>query len=159
MRFMKNSSRLEVKMARNFALSSSGVRSSSASASTRSLKSSQLRSRSIQTDCSSVGSEAFRAPWSPTDAKTVVAIEFSADPFRFYGPPTRRSMNSRLHVGSDHRSGVKETAGPSTTLRFGRDDTSAWDWDVGYRNICLGWGVGAQTELSSRPERTRIPCH
>src|SRR3984885_15212372 len=104
MRFMKNSSRLEVKMARNFALSSSGVRSSSASASTRSLKSSQLRSRSIQTDCSSVGSAAFRAPWSPTDAKTVVAIEFSPDPFRFYGPPTHRSVNRRLHLSPGHPS-------------------------------------------------------
>ena len=48
-RFIKNSSRFEVKMARNFALSSSGVRSSSDWARTRSLKSSQLRSRSIQT--------------------------------------------------------------------------------------------------------------
>jgi hypothetical protein len=25
----------------------------------------------------------------------------------------------------------KETAGPSATLRSGRDDTFVWDWDVG----------------------------
>src|SRR6478672_3134809 len=48
MRFMKNSSRFALKMARNFTRSSSGVRSSSASCSTRRLNSSQLMSRSIQ---------------------------------------------------------------------------------------------------------------
>src|SRR5262249_14203804 len=49
MRFMKNSSRLEVKIARNFARSSNGVRGSCASANTRRLKSSHPWSRSIQT--------------------------------------------------------------------------------------------------------------
>ena len=47
-RFMKNSSRFDVKIARNLSRSSSGTRSSSASASTRRLNSSQLRSRSNQ---------------------------------------------------------------------------------------------------------------
>ncbi len=73
-RFMKNSSRFEVKIARNLARSSSGVRSSSASARTLSLKSSQLRSRSIQTPASAAGSRSFRNPWSPIDASTFVAI-------------------------------------------------------------------------------------
>ena len=45
MRFMKNSSRLEAVIARNFTRSSSGVRSSSASWSTRLLKASQVSSR------------------------------------------------------------------------------------------------------------------
>src|SRR5215470_13796195 len=45
---MKNSSRLEVKMARNLTRSSNGVRSSKASARTRRLNSSQVRSRSNQ---------------------------------------------------------------------------------------------------------------
>src|SRR5689334_646125 len=44
---MKNSSRFDEKIARNFARSSSGVRSSSASCRTRRLNSSQLVSRSI----------------------------------------------------------------------------------------------------------------
>src|SRR5262245_57048044 len=43
---MKNSSRLDVKMARNLRRSSNGVRSSKACASTRRLNSSQARSRS-----------------------------------------------------------------------------------------------------------------
>jgi len=51
-RLMKNSSRLDPTIARNFSRSRSGVRSSSASASTRRLKSSQARSRSSQA-CSS----------------------------------------------------------------------------------------------------------
>ena len=45
MRFMKNSSRFAATMARNFTRSSSGVRSSSASCSTRLLKASQVSSR------------------------------------------------------------------------------------------------------------------
>src|SRR5215468_2671003 len=65
---MKNSSRFEVKMARNFTLSKSGVRLSRASASTRSLKSSQLRSRSSHTSESEPDSSVFRAPRSPIDA-------------------------------------------------------------------------------------------
>src|SRR5499433_4337852 len=67
-RFMKNSSRFEVKMARNLTLSRSGVRLSRASASTRSLKSSQLRSRSSHTSESEADSSVFRAPRSPIDA-------------------------------------------------------------------------------------------
>src|SRR5262252_9368570 len=66
---MKNSSRLAVKIARNFTRSRSGVRSSSASASTRALKSSQLRSRSIHTSASVSGSRALRAPLSPIEAQ------------------------------------------------------------------------------------------
>ena len=46
MRFIKNSSRLEVKIARNLTRSRSAVRSSIASASTRPLNASQLKSRS-----------------------------------------------------------------------------------------------------------------
>src|SRR5215470_6102713 len=45
MRFMKNSSMFEAVMARNLTRSSSGVRSSSASCSTRSLNASQVSSR------------------------------------------------------------------------------------------------------------------
>ena len=45
MRFMKNSSRLDPVMARNFTRSSSGVRLSAASLSTRLLKRSQVSSR------------------------------------------------------------------------------------------------------------------
>ena len=45
MRFMKNSSRLELTIARNFTRSSSGVRSSCASRSTRRLNASQVSSR------------------------------------------------------------------------------------------------------------------
>jgi hypothetical protein len=48
-RFMKNSSRFDGEIARNFTRSSNGVRSSSASCSTRRLNSSQLRSRSTET--------------------------------------------------------------------------------------------------------------
>jgi hypothetical protein len=39
----------------------------------------------------------------------------------------------------------KETAGPSTTLRSGRDDKFVWVV-----------GSGTQTELSSRPERSVV---
>src|SRR5262249_48801430 len=74
MRFMKNSSRFDVKMARNFTRSSKGVRSSRASASTRWLKSSQLRSRSIHTSANSWGKRTFSAPWSPIDAQIAVLI-------------------------------------------------------------------------------------
>src|ERR1700724_3648041 len=70
---MKNSSRFEVKIARNLALSSSGVRSSSASASTRSLKSSQLRSRSIQTSDSDGDNSLLRMPSSPIETMALAA--------------------------------------------------------------------------------------
>src|SRR5580692_6272270 len=76
MRFMKNSSRFEVKMAKNLALSSSGVRWSDASASTRSLNSSQLRSRSIQTSESAEDTSWLRIPSSPIDTITGAAHIF-----------------------------------------------------------------------------------
>ena len=114
---MKNSSRFEVKMARNFALSSSGVRSSSAWARTRSLKSSQLRSRSIHTACRPVGKDAFSAPWSPMDAKTVVAIEiFPRLTFRFYGPTLQGSVNGRLHLRRYSLRGTNTTATVSGSI-------------------------------------------
>ena len=43
---------------------------------------------------------------------------------------------------------LKRTAGPSTTLRSGRDDKSVVNIDA-----------DSTTELPSRPERTRISCH
>ena len=44
-----------------------------------------------------------------------------------------------------------ETAGPSTALRSGRDDNSVAG--VGHCSVA---SVAATTEMSSRPERTRI---
>ena len=70
---MKNSSRFESKIARNFALSSNGVRSSKASASTRSLKSSQPKSRSIQTSRRAGDTSRFRTPSSPIETITAAA--------------------------------------------------------------------------------------
>jgi hypothetical protein len=49
-----------------------------------------------------------------------------------------------------YESGRKETAGPSTTLRSGRDDNS----DAGVKY--LAEALAGITELYSRPERTRI---
>src|SRR5580693_109635 len=71
---MKNSSRFEVTIARNFALSSSGVLSSSASASTRSLKSNQPKSRSIHTSDKSGDSSRLRTPSSPIDTMEGAAL-------------------------------------------------------------------------------------
>src|SRR5579863_9002739 len=100
MRFMKNSSRLDVKMARNLALSSRGIRWSDASASTRSLKSSQLISRSIQISASGEDTSWLRIPSSPIDTiagaahiwKPSVVIESldSGDRCLFFGNPTLR---------------------------------------------------------------------
>ncbi len=47
-----------------------------------------------------------------------------------------------MHKGSRFVEQIAETAGPSTTLRSGRDDNSS-----------------CAINLSSRPERTRISCH
>ena len=69
MRFMKNSSRLEPKIARNLTRSSSGVRWSRASASTRRLNSSQLNSQSIHTVESEESRMADVGASSPGDAE------------------------------------------------------------------------------------------
>ena len=79
-RFMKNSSRLDEKIARNFTRSSSGVRSSSASCSTRRLNSSQLRSRSIHARRISRGpSEVSPASRVPGLVRGVALIALSVD--------------------------------------------------------------------------------
>jgi len=70
-RFMKNSSRFDEKMARNFTRSSRGVRTSSASASTRRLNSIQLKSLSIQTSARDASSIAEGGASSPGVARAV----------------------------------------------------------------------------------------
>src|SRR5215468_2235421 len=103
--FMKNSSRFEVKMARNFALSRSGVRLSRASASTRSLKSSQLRSRSSHTSESELDSSVLRAPRSPIDAQTRSSMAGPLLPFR--ADPT----DYKRQCGEIVKSACRGTAG------------------------------------------------
>ncbi len=49
------------------------------------------------------------------------------------------------HRRNDHRRGIALTAGPSTSLRSGRDDTS-----LGTRKLV------SVTEVSSRPERSEV---
>src|SRR6516162_8761936 len=78
-RFIKNSSKFDVKIARNLARSSKGVRSSRASARTRRLKSNQLRSRSIHTSDNPTGRCALSTPRSPIEARAVAAIRTSGD--------------------------------------------------------------------------------
>jgi hypothetical protein len=58
----------------------------------------------------------------------------------------------------------RETAGPSTPLRFGRDDNSVGP--LAAIRLTAFWGHFLAIELSSRlsrpavePERTRISCH
>jgi hypothetical protein len=46
-----------------------------------------------------------------------------------------------------------ETAGPSTSLRSGRDDKFSWKATI------LRDSSAPATNLSSRPERTLISCH
>ena len=53
------------------------------------------------------------------------------------------------------RTGEKATAGPSTTLRSGRDD----NFVVRFTHILEERTYFLANELSSRPERTRISCH
>jgi hypothetical protein len=78
--------------------------------------------------------------------------------------------------------GTKETADPSTSLRFGRDDKVKGGAFIGL--VGLGWGdllfhsatkqssleappftlsspqhCGTKIEVSSRPKRSRISCH
>jgi hypothetical protein len=54
-------------------------------------------------------------------------------------------LRFRLHLGL-----VKRTAGPSTSLRFGRDDNSSFKSEV------LEDDSVFTTELSSRPKRSEV---
>jgi hypothetical protein len=70
---------------------------------------------------------------------------------RRMGHPNTDLSKASLLADEESLMAAAETAGPSTTLRSGRDD----NFVAGVRH-CSVASIPATTELSSRPERTRI---